>query len=168
MPWLEVAPSRFGGTGMDSASLVHTPAYPLRLEAGTLNLLGVLGLGLGLDFVIGQGVEAVHAREAALLTRLRDGLASIEGITLYRADGDLSDRVAVLVCNVAGVHPQDVGAILDGDFDIAVRVGVHCAPLVHHDLGTIDRGAVRFSLGAFTTEGDVEAAIEAMRAVATG
>jgi len=168
MPWLELETSRFGGTGMDSASLVHTQSYPLRLEAGTLNLLGVLGLDEGLRFVEAQGVAEIHAREAALLVRLRDGLAAIDGVTLYRADGDLSDRVAVLACNVAGVHPQDVGAILDGDFDIAVRVGVHCAPLMHRDLGTIDRGAVRFSLGAFTTAAEVDAAIEAMRAIAAG
>ena len=168
MPSLQVATTRFGGTGMDSASLVHTSAYPLRLEAGTLNLLGALGLGLGLDFVVGEGVAAIHTRESALLRRLRSGLASIDGLTLYVADGDMGDRVAVLACNVAGVHPQDVGAILDGDFDIAVRVGVHCAPLVHRDLGTIDRGAVRFSLGAFTTEDDVDAAIAAMRAIAEG
>ncbi len=168
MPFIEVATSRFGGTGMDSASLAHTQAYPLRLEAGTLNLLGVLGLGEGIDFVVREGVEAIHAREAALLARLRDGLAAIEGVTLYRADGDLSERVGVLACNVAGVHPQDVGAILDGDFDIAVRVGVHCAPLLHRDLGTIERGAVRFSLGAFNTEPDVDAAIGAMRAIAHG
>ena len=166
MPSLQVATTRFGGTGMDSASLVHTQAYPLRLEAGTLNLLGVLGLGEGLDFVESKGVAELHAREGALLARLRAGLRAIDGVTLYRADGDLTDRVAVLACNVPGVHPQDVGAILDGDFDIAVRVGVHCAPLVHRDLGTIDRGAVRFSLGAFTTEADVDAAVEAMRAVA--
>jgi cysteine desulfurase family protein len=166
MPSLEVATSRFGGTGMDSASLVHTQAYPLRLEAGTLNLLGVLGLGEGLDFVTAVGVPAIHAREAALLARLRDGLATLEGVTLYRAEGDLADRVAVLACTVAGVHPQDVGAILDGDYDIAVRVGVHCAPLVHRDLGTIERGAVRFSVGAFSTEADVDAAVEAMRAIA--
>lgn len=166
-PELEVETTRFGGTGMDSASLAHTASYPLRLEAGTLNLLGVLGLGFGLDFVGSEGVEAIHAREAALLTRLRDGLIGIDGVTVYRAAGDLSDRVAVLACNVADVHPQDVGAILDGDFDIAVRVGVHCAPLVHRDLGTIERGAVRFSLGAFTTAGDVDAAVAAMRAIAT-
>ena len=166
MPALDVETSRFGGTGMDSASLTHTQGYPLRLEAGTLNLLGVLGLGEGLDFVTAEGVSAIHAREAALLARLRDGLAAIDGVSLYVAEGDLADRVAVLACNVAGVHPQDVGAILDGDFDIAVRVGVHCAPLVHRDLGTIDRGAVRFSLGAFTTEADVDAAVEAMRAIA--
>jgi cysteine desulfurase/selenocysteine lyase len=166
MPFIEVATSRFGGTGMDSASLTHTQSYPLRLEAGTVNLLGVLGLGEGLDFVSGVGVEAIHARETALLARLRDGLAPIDGVTLYRADGDLDGRVGVLACNIDGVHPQDVGAILDGDFDIAVRVGVHCAPLVHQDLGTIEHGAVRFSLGAFNTESDVDAAVEAMRTIA--
>jgi cysteine desulfurase/selenocysteine lyase len=165
MPGLELETSRFGGTGMDSASLVHSRAWPLRLEAGTLNLLGVIGLGLGLEFVGAQGVEAIHEREMALLARLRDGLAAIPAVTLYYADS-LVGHVAVLTANVDGIHPQDVGAILDGDFGIAVRVGVHCAPLVHRDLGTIDRGAVRFSLGAFTTGEDVDAAIEAMRVIA--
>jgi cysteine desulfurase family protein len=165
MPGLELETSRFGGTGMDSASLVHTQAWPLRLEAGTLNLLGVIGLGLGLEFVTAQGVEAIHGREMALMARLRDGLAAIPGVTLYVADS-LDDHVAVLTAGVDGIHPQDVGAILDGDFGIAVRVGVHCAPLVHRDLGTIDRGAVRFSLGAFNTEDDIDAAIDAMRVIA--
>ena len=59
-PGLEVATTRYGGTGMDSASLVHTQEYPLRLEAGTLNLLGVIGLGLGIDFVEARGVAAIH------------------------------------------------------------------------------------------------------------
>ena len=164
-PGLEVATTRFGGTGMDSASLVHSQSWPLRLEAGTLNLLGVIGLSLGMDFVEREGIVALHGREMALLARLRDGLAGVPGITLYGA-ADLADHVPVLLANVAGIHPQDVGAILDGDYRIAVRVGVHCAPLVHRDLGTIDRGAVRFSLGAFTTAGDIDLAIEAMRVIA--
>jgi cysteine desulfurase family protein len=165
MPGLDVATTRFGGTGMDSASLVHSQAYPLRLEAGTLNLLGVIGLSLGIGFIEEQGVAALHAREMALLARLRDGLAGHPGITLYAAD-DLTDHVPVLSANVPGIHPQDVGAILDGDFGIAVRVGVHCAPLVHRDLGTIQRGAVRFSLGAFTTAEEIDLAVEAMHAIA--
>jgi cysteine desulfurase family protein len=165
MPGLQLETSRFGGTGMDSANLEHTRTYPLRLEAGTLNLLGVFGLALGLDFVEAQGVSAIHEREMALLTRLRDGLAAIPGVTLYCAE-DLTEHVAVLAANVDGVHPQDVGSILDGDFGIAVRVGVHCAPLVHRDMGTIERGSVRFSLGAFTTAAEIDAAIAAMRAIA--
>jgi len=166
-PDLEVETTRFGGTGMDSASLVHTRSYPLRLEAGTLNLLGVIGLVAGMDFLHAEGVEAIHAREARLLARLRDGLAAIPGVTLYAAD-DLAGHVAVLLATVAGIHPQDVGAILDGDFGIAVRVGVHCAPLAHRELGTIDRGAIRFSLGAFTTAEDIDAAVAAMETIAGG
>ncbi len=168
-PGLDVATTRFGGTGMDSASLSHSQSWPQRLEAGTLNLLGVIGLALGMEFVERQGVEALHAREMSLLARLRDGLAAHPRITLYGAAESGTDparQVPVLAANVAGIHPQDVGSILDGDFGIAVRVGVQCAPLVHRDLGTIDRGAVRFSPGAFSTSGEVDLAIAAMHAIA--
>jgi cysteine desulfurase family protein len=163
-PGIDVATTRFGGTGMDSASLVHTQAYPLRLEAGTINLLGVIGLSLGIDFVTARGLGETHSREMALARRLRDGLAENPGIRLYCAD-DLTDHLAILTANVPGVDPQDVGAILDGDFGIAVRVGLHCAPMVHRDLGTIDRGAVRFSLGVFNTPDDIDRAIAAMNAI---
>jgi selenocysteine lyase/cysteine desulfurase len=71
-----------------------------------------------------------------------------------------------LTCTVEGHHSEDVGAILDGDFGIAVRAGLHCAPFVHQDLGTLDRGAVRFSLGPFTTESEIDAAVEAMKVIA--
>ena len=77
MPDLDVETTRFGGTGMDSASLVHSQAYPLRLELGTLNLLGVIGLRLGIDFVERMGLDEIHRREMALAARLRDGLAAI-------------------------------------------------------------------------------------------
>jgi len=160
-PDLDIRPSRFGGTGVDSKNLVHTPGFPHRLEAGTLNLLGIMGLAAGVDYLLQEGIEAIHSREMALLARLRDGLSEIRRVRLYCAD-DLSNHVAVLAANVEGVHPSDAGAILDGDFNIAVRVGLHCAPLVHEDLGTSDRGAVRFSLGIFNTEEDIDRAIEAM------
>ena len=163
-PGLDVETTRFGGTGMDSASLVHTQDYPQRLEAGTLNLMGIIGLTLGLDFVEALGLEEIHRREMALVRRLRDGLADDPGITLFCAD-DLDDHLAVLTADIPGVDPQDVGAILDADFGIAVRVGLHCAPMVHRDLGTIERGAVRFSFGVFNTADDVDRAIEAMTAI---
>jgi cysteine desulfurase/selenocysteine lyase len=164
-PDLDVATTRFGGTGMDSASLVHSQAYPLRLELGTLNLLGVIGLSLGLAFVEHLGIADLHRQEMELLTRLRDGLDANPAITLYCAE-DLAGHLPVLTATVAGIHPQDVGAILDGDFGIAVRVGVHCAPLVHRDLGTLERGAVRFSLGVFNTRDEIDLAIEAMTVIA--
>ena len=149
---------------MDSASLVHTQTYPLRLEAGTINLLGVIGLSLGLDYVTTMGVPQVRHAEMALLQRLRDGLAANPAITLYCAT-DLANHLPVLSVNVAGTNAQDVAAILDGDYGIAVRAGLHCAPMVHRDLGTIHQGAVRFSPGPLNTPADIDLAIEAMNAI---
>jgi len=160
-PELDVQASRFGGTGIDSRELAHTPAFPHRLEAGTVNLLGILGLSAGLDYIAGRGLESIHRHEMQLVARLREGLAELPHVEMYCA-GSLVDHVAVLTVNVVGVNPEDVGAILDADFDIAVRVGLHCAPLVHRHLGTLQRGAVRFSPGLFNTAEEIEHAVGAL------
>jgi cysteine desulfurase/selenocysteine lyase len=158
---IEIEPTRFGGTGVDSKSPVHTETFPHRLEAGTLNLLGVIGLSESLDFLGVEGIEAIHGREMELLRRLRDGLSSLKGIELYCTD-DLSNHVGLLTANIQGMDPADVGAILDADFGIAVREGLHCAPLVHENLGTSPKGGVRFSLGPFTTGEDIDQVLTAM------
>ena len=160
-PDLDIKSSRFGGTGVDSRSPIHTETFPHRLEAGTLNLIGIMGLSAGVDYIVQKGMESIHGHEMALLKRLRDGLSDLEHVEMYCA-GDLSSHVAVLTANVADVNPEDAGAILDGDFNIAVRVGLHCAPLVHEDLGTINRGAIRFSPGIFNTPEDIDLAIRAI------
>lgn len=161
----DIEPSRFGGTGIDSASPVHTRDFPYRLEAGTLNLLGIIGLSESLDYLAEAGVEVMHAREMELLGKLSDGLSLVAGIDLYNAE-DLSDHVALLTANIRGMDPHDVGAILDGDFNIAVRTGVHCAPLVHESLGTSPGGSVRFSIGPFNTGSDIDLVLEAMKEIA--
>jgi len=157
----DIRTTRFGGTGIESRSLTHTQSYPHRLEAGTINLLGIAGLSAGLDFIRAAGQQDTHQREMELLTRLRDGLARLQDVHLYCAE-NLDRHVAVLSANVRGMDPEDVGAILDGDFEIAVRIGLHCAPLVHEDLKASPRGSVRFSLGRTNTEADIERAIAAM------
>ena len=164
-PDVEVRSTRFGGTGIDSHSLCHTQSFPYRLEAGTLNLLGIIGLDLGLEQLLDEGLVVSHDREMRLLRRLRAGLAGLPGVTVYGPpprDGDLP----LLTCNVAGLLPEDTGDILDGDYGIAVRTGLHCAPLVHEDLATGPHGAVRFSLGHQNAEEDIDAALEAMRQIA--
>jgi cysteine desulfurase family protein len=165
-PDVEVRSTRFGGTGIDSHSLCHTQSLPHRLEAGTLNLLGIIGLDLGLAQLLDEGLAVSHDREMRLLRRLRAGLTELPGVTVYSPpprDGDLP----LLTCNIAGLLPEDTGDILDGDYGIAVRTGLHCAPLVHEDLGTGPHGAVRLSLGHQNAEEDVDAALEAMRQIAT-
>jgi cysteine desulfurase/selenocysteine lyase len=164
-PELDVKSTRFGGTGVDSKSLIHTQTFPHRLEAGTINLLGVIGLSEGLDFVMAEGLNAIYHRKIELLTRLRDGLSALDRITLYCQE-DLSEHVGIITANVQGMEPADVGSILDADFGIAVRTGLHCAPLVHETLGTYPQGGVRFSLGPLNTQEDIDRAIEAMGAIA--
>jgi cysteine desulfurase/selenocysteine lyase len=164
-PELDVKSTRFGGTGVDSKSLIHTQTFPHRLEAGTINLLGVIGLSEGLDFVMAEGLNAIYHRKIELLTRLRDGLSALDRVTLYCQE-DLSEHVGIITANVQGMEPADVGSILDADFGIAVRTGLHCAPLVHETLGTYPQGGVRFSLGPLNTQEDIDRAIEAMGAIA--
>ena len=164
-PQLEINPSRFGGTGIDSANLRHTLDYPFRLEAGTLNLFGVLALGESLDFLQTLEQEGAWQREMSLLADLCQGLAALDKVELYCADG-LENHIPVISCNVKGYRAADVASILDGDFDIAVRAGLHCAPLVHQNLGTSPHGAVRFSLGPFNRAEHVQAALSAMAAIA--
>lgn len=163
-PGLDPRPTRFGGTGIDSRSPYHSLDYPFRLEAGTINLLGILGLEASLDYV-DRSHAVSYAREMALLGKLADGLRALPGVRLYGAER-LDRHLPVLTCTVANRRSEDVAAILDGDFGIAVRAGLHCAPLVHQDLGTLAKGAVRFSLGPFTTEAEIDAAVEAMAAIA--
>lgn len=160
-PDLNIATTRFGGTGIDSASLIHTEIFPHRLEAGTLNLPGIIGLSAGMKQVQKEGITQIHQRETALLERLHQGLTAMDNVVIY-SPAPAENRVPVLLCNVMNLPASDVGAILDGDFDIAVRTGLHCAPLVHAELGTGRLGAVRFSPGFFNTKTHIDRALEAM------
>jgi cysteine desulfurase / selenocysteine lyase len=164
-PGTTIASTRFGGTGVESESLKHTQSYPYRLEAGTINLLGIIGLAQGLGYVQAHDMAATHHREMALARRLREGLAALPGVVVYSPEPRDED-VPIVTCNVEGITPIDVGAILDADYGIAVRTGLHCAPLVHQDLGTAGQGSVRFSPGCFTTEADIDWALRAMTAIA--
>ncbi len=159
--------TRAGGTGVRSADPAHLEEYPYRMEYGTGNLLGIAGLHAGVEWLAARGMHTVHAHELALTRRLRDGLQAIDGVALYCQD-DLADHIGVLVFNVAGLEAADVGTMLDVDHDIACRTGLHCAPLVHDQIGTAAlRGAVRFSVGPFNTVEQMDTAIGAVREIAT-
>jgi cysteine desulfurase family protein len=167
LPELQIAPTRFGGTGIDSANLFHTESYPHRLEAGTLNLLGIIGLSAGLDYVDKTGMGLTLQHEIALIERLWQGLRALDGVRVYTA-APRWQHTPVLICNIDGMCSEDVGAVLDGDYGIAVRAGLHCAPLVHQDLGTSPLGAVRFSLGPFNTDNEIDEVLEAMTRISRG
>jgi cysteine desulfurase family protein len=161
----EIRGTVYGGTGVRSAHPYHLEEYPYRLEAGTLNLAGIAGLSAGLDWVLERGPEAIHAHEMALLARLQDGLSTLKGVKLWGTK-NLTRRVATMSVTVEGYDAGDVGTILDVDYGILTRTGLHCAPLIHEHHGSAPRGTVRFSIGPFNTEEDVDAAIKAVAEIA--
>jgi cysteine desulfurase family protein len=163
---LEIRHTRAGGTGVRSAVRTHLDEYPYRLEYGTLNTMGVAGLHAGVKWIEEQGMEKIHNEEMRLTEMLRDGLKDIEGVTLYCQD-DLSNHIAIFLFNVDGFEALNTGTILDVDYNIASRTGLHCAPLVHEQIGTAEiHGAVRFGIGPFNTEEHIQTAIQAVQEIA--
>jgi cysteine desulfurase family protein len=164
-PRVDVQPWREGGTGGDSKHPVQPDEYPHRLEGGTHNTVGIASMRAGLAFVERSGRDAIRRHELALADRLLAGLADLPKVTVHGPRG-LDGRVATVSFGVMGYASQDVGAILDSSFDIAVRAGLHCAPYCHQQLGTYPDGTVRASIGAFNTAEDVDALLDAVRQIA--
>jgi cysteine desulfurase family protein len=163
---IEIRHTRAGGTGVRSAQKTHLDEYPYRLEYGTPNTIGIAGLRAGLKWIESRGLHSIYEHEMRLTRKLSDGLRAVDGVSLYVQE-DLTGHIAILLFNVAGLTAADTATMLDVDHNIACRSGLHCAPLVHEQLGT-DRigGAVRFSIGPFNTEDQVGRAVEAVREVA--
>jgi len=162
---IEIRHTRAGGTGVRSAVRTHLEEYPFRLEYGTLNAMGVAGLHAGLKWIEKKGLSNIYDHEMRLTTMLRDGLKEIDGVTLYCQD-DLTDHISVFLFNIVGLEALDTGTILDVDYNIACRTGLHCAPLVHEQLGTDKiHGGVRFGIGPFNTEEHIKTAIQAVKEI---
>ncbi|MEW6364724.1 MAG: aminotransferase class V-fold PLP-dependent enzyme [Acidobacteriota bacterium] len=162
----EVTATLWGGTGVKSAYPYHLEEYPYRLEAGTLNLMGIAGLSAGHDWIVSKGIENIHREEIGLLAVLQDGLREIRGVTIHGATR-LDRRVAVCSITVKGYDPSDVGTLLDVEYNILTRTGLQCAPLIHDHLGTSPRGTVRFSIGPFNTREHIDSTIRAVREIAS-
>ena len=164
---VEIRHTRSGGTGVRSAYPYHLDEYPYRMEYGTPNMVGIASLWAGQDWIKEQGgVGAIHAQEMKLAKKLVDGFKKIDGVTMYCCD-TLDNHLATLTMNVDGLEAGDVGIMLDVDFNIATRTGLHCAPLVHEQLGLVkNHGGVRFAIGPFNTEAHIDAAIEAVIEIA--
>ena len=163
---VEIRPFKVGGSGIHSYMKHQPEEYPTRLEAGTLNSHGIMGLSAALDFLEETGVHTIAAKEHALMMRFYNSVVHLPGVTVY---GDFSDghqRTAVVTLNIHDYDSSAVSDELSECYDIATRPGAHCAPRMHEALGTVDQGAVRFSFSWFTTEEEVDAAIAAVKEIA--
>ena len=159
---IEIRHTRAGGTGVRSAVRMHLDEYPYRLEYGTGNVVGIAGIHAGLKWIEERGMDLIHKQEMRLTRMLKDGLRELDGVSLYCQD-DLTDHIAIICFNIDGMEAINVGTLLDGEYNIACRTGLHCAPLVHEQLGTAQiGGAVRIGIGPFNTEDHIQTAIEAI------
>jgi len=150
-----IRPVRTGGTGGDSSSKLQPDEFPFRLEGGTPNTAGIAGLGAGIDFINDTGIEQIYKHERSLINTFLNRLAETTGITFYPAHS-VAERVGVASFCVEGFIAAEFGAILDESFNIAVRSGLHCAPYLHESIGTFPEGAIRVSVGPFSTAEDID------------
>lgn len=155
---LEIEPLLAGGTGGDSALPLMPPYMPDRLEAGTGNAPGLAGLLAGCRWLLDRGVADVHAREMELKARLREGLAAVPGVRVVSPAAPEGTAIVTIVAD--DVDPGTLAHRLDREYGVAARPGLHCAPEVHRLLGTLERGALRFSLGWCSDAADVDRAVE--------
>ena len=167
----DVSPWREGGTGGDSANPLQPSELPYRLEGGTPNVFGIAGLREGVRILLEKGVETVSAHERELLATFLRELRRPESYSFYGAAEPILERrgdgrVGLLSFNVAGFSPAELAALLDEQFDIAVRSGLDCAPYAHKHLGTFPDGGVRVSVGILTTRDDMLQAAAALNEVA--
>ncbi|HSU14315.1 MAG TPA: aminotransferase class V-fold PLP-dependent enzyme [Longimicrobium sp.] len=161
---MEIDPVWAGGTGGDSMPAGMPDAMPDRLEPGTLNGPGIAGLLAGVEWLAERGIAAVHARETALKARLRERLASIEGVRILSPAAP--DGVGIVTLTVDGIPANRLAHRLDREHGVMTRAGLHCAPEAHAVLGCAETGAVRFSVGWATTEAEVDAAAGAVASIA--
>lgn len=162
----ELRSIRQGGTGTSSDDDRQPATLPDKFESGNHNVPGLVGLSAALEWIENRGISVIRDHEQQLADRLRSGLSQIAGVRVYGAN-TVGGSAAVVSIAVEGYDPQEVAAVLDANFGIQVRAGLHCAPRMHRALGTIDHGGtVRFSFGAFNTPADIDAAIAAIADIA--
>ena len=155
---------REGGTGSHSEQEEQPAALPYKFECGTANTVGIAGLCAGLKFIFQKGRESILAHEQSLTARLVEGLSQTQGITVYSAR-DTKRQAPIISFTVDNTEPGEVSAILDQNFDIKARAGLHCAPVAHKILGTFPLGTIRLSPGYFNTMEDIDLTLEAIEKV---
>ncbi len=161
---VELRTWREGGTGFEPESLSQPDTLPYKLESGTPNSVGIIGLKTGLEFCIKEGIDKIREHERKLALTLIRALETDDRFEIYGGlDGDR--KVGIVSINIKGLTPGDVGAILDNTFNIAVRPGMQCAPNTHREIGTFPDGMVRISPGYFNTMEEIEETILGLKEI---
>lgn len=160
----EATPFIEGGTGSLSQSLIQPDFLPDKFESGTLNAPGIAGLLSGINYILNEGVSVIKEREMELSRMFIDGLLNINSIEVY-GPLDASLRTPTISINSTKINNAELGFILDREFGIMARTGLHCSPLAHKTIGTFPDGTLRFSLGPFNDKKDINYALYSLDSV---
>lgn len=151
-----------GGTGSDSLELDMPEGLEAKYEAASGNIVAIAGLNAALSEL---KTNVIYKQEMELTRYLIDGLSSIKGIHLY-IQRNQEKQVGIISFSCEGLKSEDVGQILDEDFNIAVRTGYHCAPFIHKYLkDEAFLGTVRVGIGQFTSKSDIDSLIKALKEI---
>ncbi|MBN2681794.1 MAG: aminotransferase class V-fold PLP-dependent enzyme, partial [Bacteroidales bacterium] len=160
---VEIEPVFQGGSGSKSESELHPDFYPDKLEGGTKNTLGIIGLKAGMQYIQKKGMNVIREHCLRLRQAFIDGLSEIEETEVFLPS--TKEVLPVVSLNFKNHISSDIAEKLDRDFGIMIRVGLHCSPLAHKTIGTFPHGTARFSFGCFNTLDEVNYAINAIKVV---
>ncbi|APF26571.1 aminotransferase class-V family protein [Clostridium sporogenes] len=153
-----------GGTGSLSESTLQPDFLPDKFESGTMNTPGIAGLLAGIEYINEEGLNTIKEREEYLSREFINGLLNIDSIKVY-GPLDASLRTATISINSSKIDNSELGFLLDSEFGIMVRTGLHCAPLAHKTIGSFPQGTLRFSFGAFNDIKDINYALYALNSI---
>jgi cysteine desulfurase family protein len=160
-------PFKQGGTGSRSEIARQPEIMPDKYEPGSHNAIGIAGLAAGVSYILEEGVEKIRQHDRQLCKRFMAGLNEVPGLTWF-GPRDVTKRLGVFSVRMEGFDPLELAHELESQFGILTRSGLHCAPLAHKTIGTLDiGGTTRFSFGAFLTTEDIDYALEALKTIAT-
>jgi cysteine desulfurase/selenocysteine lyase len=162
----KLRPLKEGGTGSASEIPRQPDFMPDRFESGSHNLIGIAGLNAGVAFLLEQGWDRIRAHEMELCRTFMSHTEGVDGLTVY-GPRDVDKRVGVFSVTIDGYEPGELAAVLEQQFGLLTRPGLHCAPYAHESLGTFEQGGtVRFSMGPFLSKEDVLYAADALKQIA--
>ena len=160
----ELDPLISGGTGSRSDSEEVPDFLPDRFEGGTMNLPGIFGLNASLQYLEKEGIGNILQHEQTLSKRFSEGLAAFDCARIAGTE-DPMKRAPVVSVDFTGHDNAEIAFLLDSQYGIMTRCGLHCAPSAHKTLGTFPQGTVRFSIGPFNTPKEIDFAVDAIKAI---
>lgn len=157
-------PLILGGTGSLSHSLTQPDFLPDKFESGTLNIPGIIGLNEGINFINKEGLNTIYEHNNYLRQYLVEEMCNMPNYKIY---GDLDPKKATTCVSFSHdkMDISELSFILDSDFNISNRSGLHCSPLAHKTIGTYPSGTVRFSIGYFNTIEEIKYTIDSLNKI---